>query len=61
MKKELSILADVCLLVSCGGDKTEPEPVNQVPDTPTGLDQHCATETSRKTQRTGNDIATTHA
>ena len=61
MKKELSILAAVCLFVSCGGDKPDPEPVNPIPDAPTGLVQHSATETSLTFQWDGMPFATSYA
>ena len=61
MNKELIILAAVCLFVSCGGDKPEPEPVNPVPDAPTGLVQHSATETSLTFQWDGMPFATSYA
>ncbi|MBQ1673588.1 MAG: fibronectin type III domain-containing protein, partial [Bacteroidales bacterium] len=60
MKKELSILAAVCLFVSCGGDKPEPEPVNPVPDAPTGLVLHGATETSLTFQWDAMQYATSY-
>ena len=44
MKRYLSIWAMACLLVSCGGDKPEPEPEKPVPSAPTGLVVHSATE-----------------
>ena len=60
MKKELSILAAVCLFVSCGGEKPEPEPVNPVPATPTGLVLHGATETSLTFQWDAMQYATSY-
>ena len=60
MKKFLSILAFSCLLASCG-DKPEPEPANPVPDAPTGLVQHGATETSLTFQWDGMPHATSYA
>ena len=61
MRKELSILAAVCLFVSCGGEKPEPEPVNPVPATPTGLVLHGATETSLTFQWDAMQYATSYA
>ena len=61
MRKELSILAAVCLFVSCGGEKPEPEPANPVPDAPTGLVQHGATETSLTFQWDAMQYATSYA
>lgn len=60
MRKELSILAAVCLFVSCGGEKPEPEPANPVPDAPTGLVQHGATETSLTFQWNAMQYATSY-
>ena len=60
MKKELSILAAVCLFVSCGGEKPEPEPVNPVPAAPTGLVLHSATETSLTFQWDAMQYATSY-
>ena len=60
MRKELGILAAVCLFVSCGGEKPEPEPVNPVPATPTGLVLHGATETSLTFQWDAMQYATSY-
>ena len=60
MRKELSILAAVCLFVSCGGEKPEPEPVNPVPAAPTGLVLHGATETSLTFQWDAMQYATSY-
>ena len=61
MRKELSILAAVCLFVSCGGEIPEPEPVNPVPAAPTGLVLHGATETSLTFQWDAMQYATSYA